>query len=1131
MKLRTLTALTASLFLAAAVAQAQTFTGANIGTPTLSGSVVGTAPGVMTITGGGSDIWGTSDNCYYVYTTVTGQIWDAKVRVQGLVGPTVATDDGWTKCELMARVPDASGTPKGPDRFIALMTTRTNGQNDIGPQYRPNRGSECGNVGPTVDPTYPNTWLRLTRQGSLFTMYTSTNGTDWAELTRINTAATDYGFGNPFPDPLVVGIAVTGHADSDPTGGVATISDLSVTVTPSTPALTVVTPVQDASTYHGAEAYFSFAATNSAIANGSAMAFQWYKDGQAIANANTSVYAHLASLTDNGAKIYCAASLPGAATLYSTGTVTVAAATEMPGMIKYQVWPGLTRGVINSGSFSAKPNRVSAMPGFEAPSNWSANFGSRLSGYFIPATTGDYVFFISADDDADLFLSTDSNPANVRLVAQQEGWSNPRMWNTPGGGGTDRALAQKRSDMWSPDNGATLPWSLGINLQAGQKYFMMATHTEGGGGDNLGVYAKLMTDVDPIDGDPSTLTNGVVSLLTRPATTLTITADPQSVTVFEGLNASMTVAVSTDAEFTPVYQWQRNQVDIPGATAATIRFSPADIDDNGAKYRCVVTLPPTGLTATSAEATLTVQASVFITGIVKQELWGPTASDTYTRAAVEDGSAGDPTTTGFITMFDQPDFADYYAQRLSTWFVPATTGDYVFAISSDDDSDLFVSTDDDPVNKQLVAQQTSYNGTRSWSDATGQRRSDTFSPDGVNVPFASGIHMVAGTRYYIEAVHHEGSGGDSLAAYVIKIGESLPANGTESNLKGNLVGLKLPAPTTLSIAAQPQSVTAHGWDPAVFNITAASDALYPPTYQWRKNGVNIPNATTATYSFVTSASDSGSVIDCVVNLSQYGSITSAPANVTVLGDAIFTPNTLKEEYFTGAGFQTLVNNGVGAPSQVNTWTSLESRTNMADNFSRRVSGFFIPPVEGDYVFFTSSDDQSNFYISTDDQPKNKRLVAQQLNWNDPRLWTSGDFVTMRRSDQWSPDDGLTYPWSAGIHLLANTRYYIEVLMREGSGGDNLAATYKLLLDVDPVDGSAPLFTGSVIAHMAAPAPTEQPRLTIIRNGSNVQISWAPTGGHLESKAALGPGAWTQEGTQNPASLPIVGERYFRVVVP
>jgi glucose/arabinose dehydrogenase len=82
-----------------------------------------------------------------------------------------------------------------------------------------------------------------------------------------------------------------------------------------------------------------------------------------------------------------------------------------------------------------------------------------------------------------------------------------------------------------------------------------------------------------------------------------ITGQPASQTVTQGQPATFTV---TAAGSTPLsYQWQRNQVDINGATSSSYTIASASLSDNGAKFRCVITNPFGG--ATSNEATLTVQ--------------------------------------------------------------------------------------------------------------------------------------------------------------------------------------------------------------------------------------------------------------------------------------------------------------------------------------------------------------------------------------------------------------------------------------------------------------------------------------------------------------------------------------------
>jgi glucose/arabinose dehydrogenase len=89
-----------------------------------------------------------------------------------------------------------------------------------------------------------------------------------------------------------------------------------------------------------------------------------------------------------------------------------------------------------------------------------------------------------------------------------------------------------------------------------------------------------------------------------------ITGHPSNQTVLQGQPATFTV---TAAGSTPLsYQWQRNQVNIPGANGPSHFIAGTTIADNGATFRCVVT--NTFGSATSNEATLTVNAPPSITG-------------------------------------------------------------------------------------------------------------------------------------------------------------------------------------------------------------------------------------------------------------------------------------------------------------------------------------------------------------------------------------------------------------------------------------------------------------------------------------------------------------------------------------
>ncbi len=105
---------------------------------------------------------------------------------------------------------------------------------------------------------------------------------------------------------------------------------------------------------------------------------------------------------------------------------------------------------------------------FEAPSNIGDHYGQRMHGWIKPPVTGQYIFWISGDDNSELFLSTSLNPGNAVLIGQVPGWTEPREWGK---------YPQQQS---AP-----------ITLQEGQFYYIMALMKEHEGGDNLAIGWQL----------------------------------------------------------------------------------------------------------------------------------------------------------------------------------------------------------------------------------------------------------------------------------------------------------------------------------------------------------------------------------------------------------------------------------------------------------------------------------------------------------------------------------------------------------------------------------------------------------------------------------------------------------------
>jgi hypothetical protein len=57
---------------------------------------------------------------------------------------------------------------------------------------------------------------------------------------------------------------------------------------------------------------------------------------------------------------------------------------------------------------------------FQGPTNWAEQYGTRLRGWLFVPETGDYTFLIEAEDQGEIRLSTDEDPANAVTIASTE---------------------------------------------------------------------------------------------------------------------------------------------------------------------------------------------------------------------------------------------------------------------------------------------------------------------------------------------------------------------------------------------------------------------------------------------------------------------------------------------------------------------------------------------------------------------------------------------------------------------------------------------------------------------------------------------------------------------------------------
>src|SRR5262249_5551475 len=140
---------------------------------------------------------------------------------------------------------------------------------------------------------------------------------------------------------------------------------------------------------------------------------------------------------------------------------------------------------------------------------------------------------------------------------------------------------------------------------------------------------------------------------------------------------------------------------------------------------------------------------------------------------------------------------------------------------------------------------------------------------------------VAGKRYYIEAIHAEGGGGDNIAVTWVLPGGSDPADGA-SPIPGAYLSAFGIRSGAVAVTNNPSNLTVT--EPAPARFTVGADGTPPFTYQWFRDGNPIQGATGPSYTTaLTRRSDSGAKFKVQVS-NPFSTATSSEATLTVNPD-------------------------------------------------------------------------------------------------------------------------------------------------------------------------------------------------------------------------------------------------------
>jgi hypothetical protein len=192
------------------------------------------------------------------------------------------------------------------------------------------------------------------------------------------------------------------------------------------------------------------------------------------------------------------------------------------------------------------------------------------------------------------------------------------------------------------------------------------------------------------------------------------------------------------------------------------------------------------------------------------------------------------------------------------------------------------------------------------------------------------------------------------------------------------------------------------------------------------------------------------------------------------------------------------------PNFTSVFTQFETETNSGMNYyGQRLRAFIVPPLSGAYTLWIASDDTSQLSLSSDEKPANAAPVARVNSFTGQRQWN-------KEANQ----------QSLPINLQAGHRYYLEALMQQGTGPDNLAARWQLPngTNEEPITAVSPAGTWLIpfTALDTPPGIYLQPtNLTVsdgldarfsllVTNAGPVSYQWLRNGAQLTDSNAASP---------------------------
>ncbi len=657
-------------------------------------------------------------------------------------------------------------------------------------------------------------------------------------------------------------------------------------------------------------------------------------------------------------------------------------------------------------TFPLNPDFADTIPDLRQTQNWADNYGTRVTGILnVPAggkTEVNYTFYVSGDDEAELSISTDATPANLRKVCFTTNYTNPEQWN--------RDASQT---------------SAPIPLKAGGRYFIELVHKATWGADHFAAAWSPEGDKLPqvILGSHVEPTQKLASFDKDMAFYASAGRDRFYWWPHDRIQLTGKIIQALSSSATATAAWQ--QTSGPKATILTPTTANSDVILS-AIGTYTFELAATDGTRTSRDSvTITVnKAFTAGTGALTRSVWLDVEGGTLANLTTYDPQLAYPHFEDLIPSAEPPrNWADYYGQRLKGTLTVPVAGRYSFWIASDHASDFQIDLKDTLGRRRVAYLDHEGHQPRAWDDHPEQKSAE--------------VELKANTPYPIQILHKERDGSDHV---------SLAMNGPATNGR-EAVSRAFLTPDHAAPAFNPEITAAVGSDRTLLwpqNQVAIAALVYdlnqgpqPLSYQWSCSSTKVtfdkPKSPVAMLTFT-----GPGIYEVKMTATDGTNTASDSLMITVQNPLAPKSGGLLREVWTGiggSGITDLTNAKTyqdGKPSLKDILPNFETPTNWADNYGQRLSGYLQVPVEGDYVFLIASDDQSELWLnSTGESPTGISKVCSAP-------WATGRY-------NWTANAAQK---SAPIRLVPGKRYYLMALQKEGGGDDYLAVAYRLSSQTD-----------------------------------------------------------------------------------